>query len=94
MTAQEEIEKPYFDENGKEITEFALLKVFHFIGARRKKHYMYKWVRLSSDAKRKRWWVALHLLDDNNDYYHLRSVADKETRVIKGAVIVQEKFEH
>lgn len=30
------------DKNGVEIEEFDILKVFHFIGARRKRHYMYK----------------------------------------------------
>lgn len=30
------------DKNGIIIEEFDVLKVFHFIGARRKKHYMYK----------------------------------------------------
>ena len=30
------------DKNGVPIEEFDVLKIFHFIGARRKKHYMYK----------------------------------------------------
>lgn len=30
------------DKNGVEIEEFDVLKIFHFTGARRKKHYMYK----------------------------------------------------
>ena len=30
------------DKNGVLIEEFDVLKVFHFIGAHRKKHYMYK----------------------------------------------------
>jgi hypothetical protein len=34
------------DKNGVVIEEFDVLKVFHFIGARRKKHYMYKIVVL------------------------------------------------
>lgn len=34
--------KPVFDEKGNEIRPGAVLKVFHFIGARRKRHYMYK----------------------------------------------------
>lgn len=42
MTPQEIIVK---DKNGNEIKEFDVLKVFHFIGKRRKKHYMYKWVK-------------------------------------------------
>jgi len=34
--------EPIKDKNGVTIEEFDVLKVFHFIGARRKKHYMYK----------------------------------------------------
>jgi hypothetical protein len=30
------------DKNGVVIEEFDVLKVFHFVGARKKKHYMYK----------------------------------------------------
>ena len=46
-----EKEEPYFDKSGKEIKEFALLKVFHFKGRNeqgrgRKNYFMYKWVRL------------------------------------------------
>jgi hypothetical protein len=35
-----------FDKNGIEIEEFDILKVFHFVGVRKKKHYMYKMVIL------------------------------------------------
>lgn len=57
-----ERELPYFDKFGKQIDEFAVLKVFHFIGARKKKHYMYKWARLVED-KGKKYWYAQHLTD-------------------------------
>lgn len=33
---------PLFDEHGREIHVGDVLKVFHFIGSRRKRHYMYK----------------------------------------------------
>ena len=36
--------KIYFDKNKQEVKEFDLIRFFHFIGARRKKHYMYKQV--------------------------------------------------
>ena len=36
------MEQKLYDKNGREILPFDLLKVFHFIGARRKRHYMYK----------------------------------------------------
>ena len=35
----------FFDKKGKQICEYDVLKIFHFIGARRKQHHMYKWVR-------------------------------------------------
>lgn len=89
-----EIEQPYKDQNGKEIKEFAVLKVFHFKGVNeqgrgRKNYYMYKQVLLK-EWKGKFYWVALHLNNDNDEYYHLRTVANKETRVINGTEIVQQ----
>lgn len=87
------IEAPYFDKNGREIKEFAVLKVFHFKGRNeqgrgRKNYFMYKWVRLIED-KGKKYWVAFHLMDARGDYYHLRSTAG-EGRKILGAEIVQQ----
>lgn len=87
-------EEPYFDKNGKEIKEFAILKVFHFKGVNeqgrgRKIYYMYKWVQLQ-EWKGIKYWVAKHLTNNEGEHYHLRSVADKETRVIKGSEIVQQ----
>lgn len=35
---------PILDKNGVELEEFDIIKVYHFTGARRKKHYMYKMV--------------------------------------------------
>ncbi len=93
LTENPEIEQPYFDEKGKEIKEFAVIKVFHFKGVNdqgrgRKNYYMYKWVRLKEwDGKKH--WVAHHLCKEvGNDYYHLRTVAG-EGRKIKGTEIVQ-----
>ena len=89
------IEEPFFDKNGKEIKEFAVLKVYHFKGVNeqgrgRKHYYMYKLVKLK-EYKGKKYWVAQHLSkDDTDSYYHLHSVADKETRIITGTEIVQQ----
>jgi hypothetical protein len=89
------IEAPYFDKNGKEIKEFAVLKVYNFTGVNeqgrgRKHYYMYRWVRLK-EWQGKMNWVAKHLeSDDPGSYYHLRSVADKETRILTNAEIVQQ----
>lgn len=87
------IEEPYLDENGKEIKEFALLKVYHFKGVNlqgrgRKIYYMYKWVRLK-ESNGKLWWVAWHLQNDKESCYALRAVADPKTRIIKGTEIIQ-----
>ena len=34
--------KTLLDEKGREIVPGSVLRVFHFVGARRKRHYMYK----------------------------------------------------
>ena len=88
------IEEPYLDKNGKEIKEFAVLKVYHFKGVNeqgrgRKIYYMYKWVRLK-ESRGRMWWVARHLQSDHDSYYALRAVADPKTRMIPSAEIVQQ----
>ena len=93
VTSSAEIEAPYFDEKGREIKEFAVIKVWHFKGVNeqgrgRKNYYMYKWVRLT-EWKGKKYWTALHLANDSGDYYHLRSSANSD-RVLKGVEIVQQ----
>lgn len=90
-----DIEAPYFDKNGKEIKEFAVLKVYHFKGVNeqgrgRKIYYMYKWVRLI-ERKGKKWWVARHLTNaDEKGYYNLSAVANQQTRIISDCEIVQQ----
>lgn len=84
-------EEPYYDENGREIKEFTVIRVFHYIGARKKKHYMYKWVKLK-EFHGQLYWVGYHLCDDNdniNSYYQLRFSANKD-RILEDAVIVQQ----
>jgi len=85
-----EIEQSYFDKNGKEIKEFAVLKVFHFIGRRRKKHFMYKWVRLE-EWDGKLYWVGRHLTEEikPKSGYFLKATANAE-RKIMGSEIVQQ----
>lgn len=53
--------KKYFDKNKQEVMEFDLIRFFHFIGARRKKYYMYKQVRRGMDGKL----YLLHLNKNN-----------------------------
>ena len=88
-----DVEEPYFDKNGKQIEEFAVIKIFHFKGVNeqgrgRKNYYMYKWVRLT-ERNGKKWWTALHLSNDSGDYFHLRSIANSE-RVLTNTEIVQQ----
>jgi hypothetical protein len=80
------IEPHYYDETGRPIQEFDVIRVFHFTGARRKKYYMYKWVKLIKEGGEKVW-VAYHLADGNGYYYHLRTYAD-QTRRIEGTRII------
>lgn len=91
---KQKIEEPYYDEKGREIKEFAVIKVRHFLGVNeqgrgRKRYYMYKWVKLK-EYKGKKYWVAMHLNNDIGDSYYLRTVADRQTRVIKGTEIAQQ----
>lgn len=76
--------RKFYDKNGDRITEFAVLKFFHFIGARRKKHYMYKWVRYDDNGDL----MAKHLTSAD-DAVRLYALADS-SGVIKGAEIVQD----
>tara|TARA_R110000796_G_scaffold88978_1_gene192344 strand:+ start:1875 stop:2231 length:357 start_codon:yes stop_codon:yes gene_type:complete len=48
----------YTDKNGKDITHGSLVKVFHFTGARRKKHFMYKII-----WKVGKYWKGVHIED-------------------------------
>ncbi len=78
----------YYDKNGKVIREFDVLKVFHFIGARRKKHYIYKWI--TGDGLR-----FLHL-DNTNISVPLSTVTENINgkRVWTDAEIVQTIYEY
>jgi len=88
-----EIEKPYFDKNGKQVKEFAVIKIFHFKGVNeqgrgRKNYYMYKWVRLL-EINGKKQWVALHLSDDSGGYFPLRSIANPEMVMANVEIVEQ-----
>jgi len=89
------IEENYFDKNGKKITEFCIVRQFEFMGRNeqgrgKKKYYSYKWIRLTEHNGVKHW-AAIHLMDDTNQYYHLRTVAN-ENRILNNIEIVQEKY--
>lgn len=65
---------------GNEIHEGAILKVFHFVGARRRKHFMYKLVgSLREDGYRK-----IHHLPMNPDaaYYYKKENENLENSAV------------
>jgi hypothetical protein len=61
-----------YDKTGREIMRGDILKVFHFTGRRRKRHYMYKQVigeRLLGKSQADYWFLS-HL-NQSDDGYHL-----------------------
>jgi hypothetical protein len=61
-----------YDKTGREIMQGDVLKVFHFVGARNKRHYMYKQVvgeRLLGQRQAPYWFVS-HL-EQGDGGYHL-----------------------
>ena len=60
------------DKNGREIMVGDTLKIFHFTGARRKRHYMYKYVE--AKVQRRTWkkpMLRVSHLDTCNGHYYL-----------------------
>lgn len=53
------------DKNGREIMLGDTLKIYHFTGARRKKHFMYKYVQ----GETARFFEISHLNPKNETYY-------------------------
>lgn len=87
------VEEPYFDKNGKEIKDFAVLKVFHFKGRNeqgrgRKLYYMYKWVRLK-EYHGNLYWTARHLTDDSEACFNLRSITNPERKLMSVEIVQQ-----
>lgn len=76
------IPKPIYDKKGREIQFLDLIQIYHFTGARRKKHYMYKQVRL-----RDGFLIGNHL-DGTDEWFDLQSLAD-ENGVLKDVLILQ-----
>lgn len=81
------IEDSYYDKTGRKIEEFDVLKVYHFTGARRKKHYMYKQVILE-ESKGKFYYKCLHLTDRSESGHWLKAVC-KNQRITFTSEIVQ-----
>lgn len=74
------------DKTGREIKQGDVLKVYHFTGARGKRHYMYKqvveerWLGKGENA----YWFVSHL-DQTDDGYHII----KDGSVLRDYEIVQ-----
>ena len=78
----------YFDKHGKQIREFDVLKVFHFIGSRRKKHYAYKWVRFDARGLL----AIMHLDSGNGETVPLMSCVRTVDGIWKDTEIVQSRY--
>jgi len=75
--------KKILDETGMIIYPGDCLKVFHFIGSRRKKYYLYKWVIIKNNEL-----YALHTGDFSvPEGYYLYPLVNKK-RLIKGTMIL------
>ncbi len=76
-----------YDKNGRQIMRGDVLKVFHFVGARRKRHYMYKQaldtVMLGKTSPAP--YLAISHLEMDGEHYHER----EDGRVLRDYEIVQ-----
>lgn len=64
--------KPLLDARGQEIAAGDVLKVFHFVGARRKRHYMYKQAVAYVVQPKGSWWLKIS---------HLNRPADEDWEI-------------
>ena len=60
-----------YDKTGREIMVGDVLKVFHFIGARKKKYYMYKYVTDLKHFERYSMYIISHLGTDISKTFNL-----------------------
>lgn len=60
-----------YDKTGREIMQGDVLKVFHFVGARNKRHYMYKQVVRERLGRQCHYWFLSHLNQRDDDGYFL-----------------------
>ena len=72
---------PKKDKHGIEIEEFDVLKVNHFIGARRRRYYMYKWVRMGRHGILE----ARHLSESNSawQFSHDKRVVLDDVEIVQ-----------
>lgn len=69
-----------YDKHGNELREFDVVKVYHFTGARRKKHYMYKWLIIKQDEL-----YALHLEGNSGDGYWIKNENIEKIELVQTA---------
>jgi len=68
------------DKKGREILDFDVLKVFHFIGARNKKYFMYKQARVVDGFLR-----IYHLCGGGGcDWYDPRAQLMSDVEIVQG----------
>lgn len=60
-----------YDKNGREIMIGDTLKVFHFIGRRKKRYYMYKYVQEIKNYKNGASYLVIQHLSPKNETYHI-----------------------
>lgn len=73
------------DKKGREIKEFAVIKVFHYTAAlRREKVYMYKWVMIKDGEL-----FGMHLTDSTGSGSPLWPLLDEETGRIDAEIVQQ-----
>lgn len=66
------VRQPIYDKTGREIMVGDTLKVFYFIGKRKKKHYMYKFVDAEvTFGDRKVPYLQVKHLNQRDEHYHL-----------------------
>ncbi|HKF95121.1 MAG TPA: hypothetical protein VKB96_11095 [Gammaproteobacteria bacterium] len=81
-----ELSEGLYDKHGREIMIGDIIKVFHFIGARRKRHYMYKQViREGVFSDEAPYFILSHLSMNDSEYYH----ESKDGRLLSHYEIVQ-----
>lgn len=70
------------DKNGREIMPGDTLKIYHFTGARRKKYYMYKFVKALLLDK----FFSIHHLDLNGGNYMMKNdgLRHDDTEIVQG----------
>lgn len=77
--------KSVYDKRGLPLQIGDVLKVFHFVGARRKKHYMYKHVIGSGIWKDGTHYLKVGHLDMTSDHYEY----ELDDTILKDVEIVQ-----